>query len=344
MKIVSGAALAGFVAFGVLALGGCSSPGANSSSTGNTASRDVTVPEPDAAMNPANAKQLRIAVIPKGLSHAFWQSVKRGAEDAGREMNAQIIWNGPQSEGQGVTQQVSIVEDQVTKKVDGIVLAPIDQTALVQAIDKAAGQKIPVAIIDSDAKTKNRISFVATDNYKGGVLAAQRMIEIIGGKGKVGMVPVQANSQSTEDRERGFTDTVKKAPGIKLVRSQYGQSDRTVSMNAAQDMLTANPDIVAIFGPNESSAVGSLSAVRNRNLIGKLKIVGFDSAPVLVQALKSGDIDSLVVQNPYKMGYEGVKAIVNKANGQSVQPRVDTGVVLVSKANMNTPDNQKLLQ
>jgi ribose transport system substrate-binding protein len=158
------------------------------------------------------------------------------------------------------------------------------------------------------------------------------------------MVPVQANSQSTEDREKGFTETLKKAPGLKLVRSQYGQSDRTVSMNAAQDMLTANPDMVAIFGPNESSAVGSLSAVRNRNLIGKVKIVGFDSAPVLVQALKNGDIDSLVVQNPYMMGYEGVKAIVDKTKGKSVQPRVDTGVSLVTKANMDAPENQDLLK
>lgn len=344
MKIVSRAVLAGFVAFGAVTLGGCGSSGGNNTSAGNSASRDITVPEPDAASNPDNSKPLRIAVIPKGLSHAFWQSVKRGAEDAGQKMNAQVIWNGPQSEGQGVTQQVSIVEDQVTKKVDGIVLAPIDQTALVQAIDKAAGQKIPVALIDSDAKTKNRISFVATDNYKGGVLAAQRMIEITGGKGKVGMVPVQANSQSTEDREKGFADTLKKAAGLKLVRSQYGQSDRTVSMNAAQDMLTANPDMVAIFGPNESSAVGSLSAVRNRNLIGKVKIVGFDSAPVLVQALKNSDIDSLVVQNPYMMGYEGVKAIVDKTKGQSVQPRVDTGVSLITQANMNAPENRDLLK
>ncbi len=301
---------------------------------------------PAATGTGSGGAKLKITVIPKGLTHSFWKAIERGARDAGKEMNAEIIWTGPASESDGVKQQQQIVEDQITKKVDGIVLAPINRVALVPVIDKAAAAKIPVVIADSDANTKNRISFIATDNYKGGVMAAERMIKLVGGKGEVGMVPVQANSQSTEDREKGFEDTIKKeaAGKIAVVRSNYGESDATKSMNAATDMLTAHPNMVAVFGPNESSAVGALNAVRNRKQIGKIKLVGFDTGNILVGALKSGDIDSLVVQNPYQMGYQGVKAIVDKKAGKDVKPRIDTGVVLVTKENMNTPDNQKLLQ
>jgi len=294
----------------------------------------------------AGGKQLRVAVIPKGLTHSFWQAIKRGAEKAGGEMNVSIDWNGPASEGTGVRDQQQIVSDAVTKKVDGIVLAPIDRVALVQVIDKAAKAKIPVVIADSDANTKNRISFVATDNYKGGAIAAERMMTLIGGKGTVGMVPVQANSQSTEDREKGFEETIKKLSkgAVKVVRSVYGESDRTKSMNAATDMLIAHPDIVAIFGPNESSAVGALNAVRNRKMLDKIKVIGFDTPDVLISAVRKGEVDSIVVQNPFKMGYEGVKAIVDYKAGKKVAPRIDTGVTLLTKDNIDKPENKALLQ
>lgn len=328
--LIGGLALCG------LALGGCPAREVAVSNT-STSSRDVTVP--DSSEN----KKLKIAVIPKGLSHAFWQTVKKGADAAGAKMNADIIWNGPSAEGE-VGRQVQIVEDFITQKVDGIVVAPIDRKALVAAIEMASTQKVPLVIFDSDANTPKRLSFVATDNYKGGQIAARRMAEIVGKKGKVGQVPVQPNSQSTGDREQGFEDTMKKEfPQIKVVRSQYGFSDRIKSLGAAEDMLTANADMVGIFGPNESSAIGALNAVRGRKLIGKVKLVAFDSANQLVQALQSGDLDSLVLQDPYKMGYEGVKAIVDSRAGKKVPTRIDTGVTLVTKANMDKPENQKLL-
>ena len=339
--------LMGAIAVCGVALSGCGSPDTASTNAAHnaTSSRDISVADHDADINPNNqsGKKLKIAVIPKGLSHAFWQTVKKGAEDAGAKMNADIIWNGPSTEGE-VGRQVQIVEDSITQKVDGIVLAPIDRKALVSAIENAATRKVPLVIFDSDANTDKRLSFVATDNYKGGQMAARRMAEIVGKKGKVGQVPVQPNSQSTGDREDGFEETMKKEfPQIKVVRSQYGFSDRIKSLAAAEDMLTANPDIVGIFGPNESSAVGALGALRSRKRIGKIKLVAFDSANQLVEALKSGDLDSLVLQDPYKMGYEGVKAIVDSRAGKKVPARIDTGVTLVTKANMDTPENQKLL-
>ncbi len=248
---------------------GCNSPsGTETAQTTPSGSPQASGAPP---VNVTSGKKMKIAVIPKGLTHSFWQAIKRGAEKAGGEMNAEIIWTGPASESDGTKQQQQIVEDQITKQVDGIVIAPNNKTALVPVIDKAAKANIPVVIVDSDAETKNRISYVATDNYVGGAMAAERIWKLTGGKGPIGMVPVQANSESTEQREKGFEDKIKELSGgkVKVIRSQYGESDRKKSMTAAQDMLTAHSNMLAIFGPNESSAVGALNAIRSRQQLGQ---------------------------------------------------------------------------
>lgn len=325
---------------------GCNSP---SSTEGGTETAQTSATQSSQGAPPvtvSKGEKIKIAVIPKGLTHSFWQAIRRGAEKAGTEMNAEIIWTGPASESDGVKQQQQIVEDQITKKVNGIVIAPINKTALVPVIDKAAKAGIPVVIADSDAQTKNRISYVATDNYVGGEMAAERIWKLTGGKGPIGMVPVQANSESTEQREKGFEDKIKALSGgkVKVIRSQFGDSDRKKSMTAAQDMLTANPNMLAIFGPNESSAVGALNAIRSRQQLGKIKVVGFDTPPILVEAVKKGDVDSIVVQNPFKMGYEGVKAIVDKKANKTVEERIDTGVKLLTTQDINKPENKEWLQ
>jgi ribose transport system substrate-binding protein len=325
---------------------GCNSPSSTESGT-ETAQKTATQgTQGSPPVTVSGGEKAKIAVIPKGLTHSFWQAIKRGAEKAGGEMNAEIIWTGPASESDGVKQQQQIVEDQITKKVDGIVIAPINKTALVPVIDKAAKAGIPVVIADSDAQTKNRISYVATDNYVGGQMAAERIWKLTGGKGPIGMVPVQANSESTEQREKGFADKITELSKgkVKVIRSVFGESDRKKSMTAAQDMLTANPNMLAIFGPNESSAVGAMNAVRSRQQLGKIKIVGFDTPPILVEAVKKGDVDSIVVQNPFKMGYEGVKAIVDKKANKAVEARIDTGVKLLSTQDINKPENKEWLQ
>jgi ribose transport system substrate-binding protein len=169
---------------------------------------------------------------------------------------------------------------------------------------------------------------------------------LTGGKGPIGMVPVQANSESTEQREKGFEDKIKELSGgkFKVIRSNYGESDRGKSLRAAQDMLTANPNMLAIFGSNESSAVGAMNAARSRQQLGKIKIVGFDTPPILVGAVKKGEVDSIVVQNPFKMGYEGVKAIVDHRAKKKVQARIDTGVKLLTTQDINKPENKEWLQ
>lgn len=285
---------------------------------------------------------LTIAVIPKGTTHVFWKAVHAGADKAGQATGARIVWQGPQKENDAA-KQVEIVENAVTNKVDGIVLAPLDKAALVPAINKAHAANIPLTIFDSAADTQNYVSFVATDNRKGGQMAAERMGELLGGKGVVAIIPVQANSASTMDRESGFEETIKtKFPGMTVIRSNYGNSDRAQSLRVTEDVLTAHAGIAGIFGPNESSIVGALQAVKNRNLAGKIKLVGFDSTKQLEDAVARGDIDSLVLQNPFKMGEIGVQTIVDQKAGKTPEKRIDTGVVLMTKNNMNTPDMQAL--
>jgi ribose transport system substrate-binding protein len=325
---------------GAMLLAGCGNGG------GETTQNTSSGTSPAATGGAADGAKLRIAVIPKGLTHSFWKSIERGARKAGEEMNAEIIWTGPANESEGTKEQQRIVEDQITKKVDGIVIAPNNKTALAPSIDKAFKAGIPVVIADSDADTKNRISYVATDNEKGGAMAADRIWKITGGKGPIGMVPVQANSESTEMRERGFEKRIEELSKgkVKVIRSVFGESDRKKSQAAAQDMLTANPTMLAIFGPNESSAVGAMNAARSAQKLGKIKIVGFDTPDILVEAVRKGDVDSIIVQNPFEMGYQGVKAIVDHKAGKKVAPRIDTGVGLLTTDNIDKPENKKWLQ
>ncbi len=284
-----------------------------------------------------------IAVVPKGQAHIFWQTVHAGAAAAGREFGVEIQWNGPATETE-YTKQIEIVENFIARRVDGIVLAPTERVALVGVIERARREGIPVTIFDSGADTKNYVSFVATDNYAGGRTAARRLGQLLGGKGKVAVIAVIPGSASTSERERGFQETLQKEfPGIQIAALQYGMSDRARSLAVSEDILTAHPDLQGIFASNESSAVGAAQAVKARNLSGKVRLVGFDSSPSLVDDLKSGVIDSLVVQNPYRMGYEAVKTIIEHLQQKTPPKRIDSGATLVTRDNMNTPEVQKLL-
>ncbi len=286
----------------------------------------------------------QIAVIPKGTSHNFWLSIKAGADAAGKEFGADILWKGPAQETD-YTGQVNIVEDFINKQVDGIVLAPSSGDALVTPAKKAKAAGISVVVIDSGINWDGYDSYISTDNRNGGAMAAKRLGELLGGKGKVGMVGVKKGSISTDEREEGFMETIKKEfPGIQLLPLLYGEADRAKSLAVAEDILTKNEDIKGIFASNESSAVGVLNAVKAKGKAGYVKIVGFDSSPDLVLAVKGGVIDSLVLQDPFKMGYEGVKAVLAKKANKPVEKRMDTGVELLTQQNMDSSKMQKLIK
>jgi ribose transport system substrate-binding protein len=288
--------------------------------------------------------QIEIAVIPKGTTHEFWKSIHAGAMQAASELGVSILWKGPQKEDDRA-QQITVVEDFISRGIDGIVLAPLDDRALMRPVRDAVREKIPVVIIDSDLQGEDFISFVATDNYKGGVLAARRMGELLQGEGDIFMIRYQAGSASTMKREAGFQDTMEKEfSGVNfLVRDQYAGSTTETAYQLTENLLNRFPDVDGIFCPNESSTFGSLRALQEAGKAGKITFIGFDSSPKLVQGLKEGHIQGLVLQNPVKMGYLGVRQMVLHIQGQPVEKRIDTGVYMVTKENMEEPQMRSLL-
>ena len=277
----------------------------------------------------------QIAVIPMGRSHVYWVSAHAGAVKAAREENVDIIWNGPATESD-FSGQLQIVENMINQHVDGICLAPIDRKALANAVDRASAAGIPVIIWDSPVDSQAFIAQISTDNYAAGSLAAERMGEILKGKGKIVEVACQPGSASTMAREQGFEDKVKQSyPGINIVDKRYGMADVAKSMTVAENMLTAFPDLDAMFGSNESSTVGAARALTSAT--SKVRLVGFDSSPPLIDGLKDGVIDSLVTQNPFDMGYKAVKAAVAKLNGATLERIQKLPAVVVTKDNLNDP-------
>jgi len=282
-----------------------------------------------------------IAVIPKGSSHLFWQSVHAGAVKAAREKNIELIWNGPAGETDS-PEQIKIVEAMMNRRVDAIALAPIDRVALAGVVDRAARENVPLIIFDSGVDTATYVSKIATDNYRAGQMAAERMGKILGGKGKVFVVAVQPGAASTEAREKGFEDAIHKGfPGLEIVDKRFGMAQIAQSLTVSENMLTAHPDAGGIFASNESSTMGAAQALRGRP--GKVKLVGFDWSPTLLDELRSGLIDSLVIQDPFKMGYESVLAAVSRLDGQRVQKDVDLAPRLIDKSNLEDPDIQAQL-
>jgi ribose transport system substrate-binding protein len=288
--------------------------------------------------------KLKIAVIPKGTTHEFWKAIHAGAVQASRELGVEVIWKGPQKEDDRA-QQIIVVEDFINRGVDGIVLAPLDDRALCRPVQDAVREGIPVVIIDSGLQGEDYVSFVATDNYKGGVLAAQRLAELLGGEGDIFLIRYQEGSASTTKRESGFLDTITSDfPNISLlVHDQHAGATTETAYQLAENLLGRFPEVDGIFCPNESSTFGTLRALQESGLAGKVKFVGFDSSPKLVQALRAGHLHGLVLQNPMKMGYLGVKQMVSHLKGEKIESRVDTGVYLATRENMDKPEIKALL-
>jgi ribose transport system substrate-binding protein len=296
-------------------------------------------------------QKITIAVIPKGTTHTFWQTVQAGALKAEKELGVDVIWVGPEKEDER-QQQIAVVDNQVINQVSGIVLAPLDDMALRRPVRTAAQKNIPVIIFDSALRESDDyiISFVATDNYAGGQLAGKKLADMLGGKGNVIMLRYQEGSASTEKREAGFLDAVAEFPDIAVISDeQYAGPTATSGQQASENLVLRFKDAggklaaEGIFCPNETSTYGLLQALRRNRLAGKVKFVGFDPTPAVLEALEQGEINGLVAQNPFKMGYLGVKIMFEHLQGLQVAKRVDTGVSFVTKDNMNEPEMKTLL-
>jgi ribose transport system substrate-binding protein len=236
------------------------------------------------------------------------------------------------------------VEDFINRRVSAIVLAPSHHKALIPVTERAIEAGIPVVIMDSGLDSDKPASYVATDNHEGGVLAAREMGRLLGGKGKVAVVGIAPGSGSGLQRESGFQETLQKEfPGIEMIGLQYSDSDRSRGLSVAEDFLSRAPDLGGLFGSNESSSVGVFRAVENRGKKGQVRIVGFDASPDLLEALKEGTIDALVVQNPFRIGHDGLATAVAVVQGKPVAKRIDTGVVVVRRDNLESPEVKKVL-
>ena len=292
-------------------------------------------------------KKYRIAVIPKGTTHVFWKSVHAGALRAAKELgNVEIDWKGALLENNREG-QINVVGDFVAQGVDGIVLAPLDSTALVPSVLDAQREGIPTVIFDSAlADDELTVSYVATDNYRGGALAAREIGKLLGGKGDVILLRYNVGSESTEQREAGFLETLRaEFPDIVILsEDQYSGTTAIQAQNKALELLNQFGDRVdGIFAVCEPDSIGVLSALEQEGLAGKVAFIGFDPSPLLVEAMAAGKINGLVIQDPVAMGYLGVQAIVAHLEGKPVEKRIATGEVMATPTNMNDEKIRQLL-
>lgn len=283
-----------------------------------------------------------VGVIPKGASHQFWLTVQAGAIEAGREYGLEIEWNAPTLEIDRA-RQIDIMQSMITRRLAGIAIAPVDRKALVAVIERASAAGIPVTVYDSDVDTEKRLTYVATDNREAGRMAARRMGEVLGGKGKVLIVGFMPGSASTMEREEGFIEEMKKShPQIQVLDVQFGMANRAKAMAVTENALSAHKDLAGIFADNESSLAGAVQALKSRGNKAA-KLVGIDASEQLISDLKQGWIDSLIVQDPFRMGYESVKAIGESRKGAKVSPRLDLEARLVLVSDLEDQKVQELL-
>jgi ribose transport system substrate-binding protein len=284
-----------------------------------------------------------IGVISKGQAHQFWQSIHAGAVSASRDYGVDILWNGPADE-RDISRQIQIVESMVTRRVDGLAVAPAERTALVQPIEAAVKSGIPVMIYDSGLDATDYLSFVATNNYEAGQMAARKLGTLLNGKGKVIAIDHMPGSASSTDRETAFTATIgKEFPHIQIVGRQYGMADRANVLAVAENLLAAHPDIDGLFASAESSSVGAALALKARGLAGKVRFVAFDSSPDLVQDLRDGTIDALVAQDPFKIGYKAVQLLAEKLRGNNPPKKVDLSAIVITRDDLAKPEIKAML-
>jgi ribose transport system substrate-binding protein len=304
--------------------GGGSSPGGGGSSKSTVSGAKYT-----------------IAVVPKSVGLFYWGTVHAGAEAAAKKYKVNIVWKGTENETD-VSGQVNILQDFVTSHISGIAFAATDAHGLVPTAQAAKKANIPVVNIDSGI-TPQTPPLVATDNVAAAAKAADVLAKQIGGKGQVALLPFVPSAATSIQRQQGFEQELKKYPGIKLISVQYDQSDINTALSETENILTSHPNLKGIFAANEPGVIGAEHALLERQDIGKIKLVGFDNAPDEVSALGQGQVQALIVQNPFEIGYRGVAEVASLLQHHSVPHFMDTGSVIATKANMNQPAIHKLL-
>jgi len=295
---------------------------------------------------PTIAQDVTIPIIVKDTTSFYWQIVLAGARAAGKDLGVNVPELGAQAETD-INGQISILENAVAGSPAAVVIAPTEKSALGAPITEAANS-VPIVGIDSSADSTAFTSFLTTDNVQGGRIAADGLAAAImaaTGKeeGEVALITSVPNAGSLEERKQGFIEQLAKYPGLKLVADKYADGQAATGLNITTDLLTANPNLVGIFASNLIMAQGAGQALAENGVADKVSLIGFDSDDKLVGFLTDGTIDALVVQDPYRMGYDGIKTALAASKGEKVEAFVDTGANLITTANMNDERSQALL-
>ncbi len=289
------------------------------------------------------SRQKTIGVVPKATSHLFFLSVHAGVEQAGRDLHVDTLWNGPSDETD-YTRQIQIVDAMVARQVDALAISATDERALVAPLERALRAGIPVTVFDSAVNIENYVSFIATDNFGAGCTAARRLAALIGGKGNVAMVMQKPGGTSTVLREQGFEQTIdKEFPNVQIAARQFGMADPAKSRAAAENILTAHPNLAGMFASSEASSLGSIQAIRSRNLSRKIKLITFDFSKTHVEALNDGTIDVMLVQDPFRIGYEAVRSLADRLGGKTPAKRLELPARVIMKADLVKPEIRELL-
>jgi ribose transport system substrate-binding protein len=289
----------------------------------------------------AIAADKTLAWIPKSTDSSFWLAIKRGAEKAGEELGYEVLYVGVQDQT-NIAGQINLVNDMVTRRIDGILIAATDAKALSDPVTRAIEAGVPVITVDSGIDPDTSLAYIATDNVGAARAAAKALAGLIGGKGKVGDIGITAGSQTGYERENGFLEEIKNHPDIEVLPVQYSGCSPAKALNIATDMHTGNPDLVGFYGACDGAGTGAGQLSKQKEL--DLRIVAFDSSAEEFELFKEGFIDALILQDPYKMGYDGVYAMDTILKGGTVEPRtVAIPAQVVTLENMNEPAIQKLL-
>ncbi len=280
----------------------------------------------------------QIGVVLKALDSEFWLDVRRGAE-AGGQGKAQLGIVAPDREI-NIDQQVAMIEDQIARGIQALVLAPAASAQVIPALEKAAEKGIPVIIVDTDVPWPKKVTYVGTNNYEGGKLAGGHVVEAISGSAEVGLITGLPGEETHEGRKRGFKEVLAAAPRLQLVAEQPANSERALAMNVMENMLTARPKLAAVFATSDQMALGALEAIQSRRSGGAVKLVSFDAGQEVLKLIREGKIDAVVAQRPFQMGKRGVEAALRALARQPVEPIIDTGTALVTKANVDTFKNE----
>ncbi|WP_026875647.1 ABC transporter substrate-binding protein [Jiangella gansuensis] len=285
----------------------------------------------------------QIALVSKGFQHQFWQAVRQGAEQAGEEFDVEVTFEGPDSESE-VAQQIDMLQSAIDRGPDALGFAALDSQAATPLMEDAASREIPVIAFDSGVDSDVPLTTAATDNRAAAALAAEKMVELIGGEGEVALVVHDQTSVTGVERRDGFVEYIEEnAPGVEIVDIQYGGGDHLESTNLATAIIQGNPNLAGIYGANEGSAIGVVNAVNELGMAGELVIVGFDSGQAQIDAIRNGVMAGAITQNPIAIGYETVKAAVQALDGEELPETIDTGFLWYDATNIDDEEIQAVL-